>query len=237
MTAAFVRYAIALAAVLCAPGLHAQIVTGPAQAIDGDTLDLTGMRIRLFGIDALEARQSCERGGVSWACGQEARAVLAQLIEGRSVECDVRGTDKYGRSVARCHAGNVDLAEIMVLSGFALALPQFSDAYAASEARAKKFGLGIWNSDFLPPEQWRAANPGRKEPAGRETPRSNAEVPAPTVYRDASGRCAIKGNRSRRGEWIYHLPGRPYYQQTRPEELFCTEEDAARAGYRPSRAH
>jgi hypothetical protein len=91
MTAAFVRYAIGLAALLCAPGLHAQIVTGPAQAIDGDTLDLTGMRIRLFGIDALEAGQSCERGGVSWACGQEARAVLAQLIEGRSVECDVRG--------------------------------------------------------------------------------------------------------------------------------------------------
>ena len=49
--------------------------------------------------------------------------------------------------------------------------------------------------------------------------------------------CAIKGNRSRKGEWIYHMPGRPYYSQTRPEARFCIESDAQAAGYRKSRAY
>ena len=51
----------------------------------------------------------------------------------------------------------------------------------------------------------------------------------------AGGRCVIKGNHSRKGEWIYHLPGQAYYDQTRAEAIFCTEEAAQRAGYRPSK--
>ena len=48
--------------------------------------------------------------------------------------------------------------------------------------------------------------------------------------------CLIKGNRNRRGEWIYHLPGKPYYSETRAEEMFCSEAEAQAAGYRRSRA-
>ena len=44
-----------VAGIACVPGLHAQIVTGPAEAIDADTLDLTRTRIRLFEIDASSA--------------------------------------------------------------------------------------------------------------------------------------------------------------------------------------
>ena len=50
-----------------------------------------------------------------------------------------------------------------------------------------------------------------------------------------SDACNIKGNHSRRGEWIYHLPGMPYYEQTRAEAMFCSEEDAIAAGYRRAR--
>jgi hypothetical protein len=42
----------------------------------------------------------------------------------------------------------------------------------------------------------------------------------------------IKGNRNRKGQWIYHVPGMPYYEQTRAEEMFCTEAEARAAGYR-----
>ena len=48
----------------------------------------------------------------------------------------------------------------------------------------------------------------------------------------ASGSCNIKGNRNRKGQWIYHVPGMPYYDQTRAEEVFCTEAEARAAGYR-----
>ena len=51
-----------------------------------------------------------------------------------------------------------------------------------------------------------------------------------------SGSCRIKGNHSRRGELIYHLPGMPYYAETRAEQMFCTEAQARAAGYRRSRA-
>jgi hypothetical protein len=48
----------------------------------------------------------------------------------------------------------------------------------------------------------------------------------------ANAACRIKGNRNRKGQWIYHLPGMPYYEQTRAEDMFCTEAQARAAGYR-----
>lgn len=36
-----------------------QIISGQARVIDGDTLDIEGARVRLFGIDAVEKDQLC----------------------------------------------------------------------------------------------------------------------------------------------------------------------------------
>jgi hypothetical protein len=65
------------------------------------------------------------------------------------------------------------------------------------------------------------------------------EPAAPPVQHYASARsaqtsqgCLIKGNRNRKGQWIYHLPGMPYYVPTRAEEWFCSEAEAQAAGYR-----
>ena len=94
----------------------------------------------------------------------------------------------------------------------------------AGEVRARASGRGIWSSAFQPPGDFRSA--GRPETSG--TNRAVAEAPQ---ARPSAG-CVIKGNRSRRGSWIYHLPGMPYYGQTRAEEMFCTEAEAQAAGYR-----
>ena len=45
----------------------------------------------------------------------------------------------------------------------------------------------------------------------------------------ASSRCSSLSTRL--NEWIYHIPGMPYYEQTRAEEMFCTEAQARAAGY------
>jgi len=46
----------------------------------------------------------------------------------------------------------------------------------------------------------------------------------------------IKGNiNTRKGTMIYHLPGGTYYDKTKPEQCFATEEDAAGAGFRRSK--
>jgi hypothetical protein len=75
----------------------------------------------------------------------------------------------------------------------------------------------------------RAQSPNRADAAASASP-----APA-RRYTNAFG-CAIKGNRSRRGEWIYHLPGQEYYEDTRAEDLFCTEREAQAAGYRRAKA-
>src|SRR5688572_22588959 len=56
-----------------APMQPTQPVVGTARVLDGDTLDLAGHRIRLYGIDAPESRQICQRQGRSYGCGREAQ--------------------------------------------------------------------------------------------------------------------------------------------------------------------
>ena len=48
-----------IALAIAAPALAAGI-TGPARVIGGDIIDIAGTRIRLWGIDASETRQTCE---------------------------------------------------------------------------------------------------------------------------------------------------------------------------------
>lgn len=55
-----------------------------------------------------------------------------------------------------------------------------------------------------------------------------------------TGECLIKGNISRSGERIYHVPGGRWYDVTRIDRLrgerwFCSEAEARAAGWRRSR--
>ena len=84
----------------------AALVRGPAEVSDGDTLRIGAQRIRLFGIDAPEARQTCDSGAKgSWPCGAAATARLRALIGDGKVTCRPRDRDRYGRLVATCTVG------------------------------------------------------------------------------------------------------------------------------------
>ena len=65
---------------LIAAPIQAQIMYGKPVAIDGDTLDFGGQRVRLFGIDAPERAQTCTRNGEAWPCGEDAKALLQSLV-------------------------------------------------------------------------------------------------------------------------------------------------------------
>lgn len=163
---------------------NAQVMTGATKAIDGDTLEMGGQRIRLHGIDALEAQQTCSRNGETWHCGQEAAALLARVMDGKPVACEQRDLDAYRRVVAVCRAGGLDLAQIMIEAGLAVALPQFSQGYIESEAKVRSFGIGIWGARFETPADYRAAHPDQfRAPARpiREPTRPRA-VQARGVY-------------------------------------------------------
>src|SRR4029453_6485441 len=68
---------------------------------DGDSLEINGTRWRLHAIDAPELYQTCPDG---WPAGAEAAAYLRSLIAGRTLTCEPRGTDRYGRTIGLCRA-------------------------------------------------------------------------------------------------------------------------------------
>lgn len=162
-----------LLAVLAFPAC-AQDVSGSARAVDGDSLDFGGIAVRIHGIDAPELAQSCERAGVTWACGREAAAKLAALINGGSVYCQQRDYDDHGRVVASCRVGTVDLGDAMVSAGLAVAFTQFSTQYVGAETRARDARIGLWSGSFQMPADYRAANP---RPATRPDVRARAIAP------------------------------------------------------------
>lgn len=200
--------------------LLAATVEGRARVVDGDTLEVSGVKVRLFGVDAPELDQQCQRGGQVWACGRAAREELAGIVGRKRLVCAVQDVDRYGRAVAVCEAGGEDIGALMVRRGMAVAYLRYSARYGNAEAAARAEGLGLWASAYVQPEAYRHAE--REQAAGQVPP---------------EGSCVIKGNIGAKGGRIYHLPGQADYTATRinekkGERWFCSEAEARAAGFR-----
>lgn len=128
---------------------------GVGRVIDGDTLDVGSVRVRLHGIDAFERNQTCDGPRGPWACGAAATSALKSRAEGRALVCEVLDTDRYGRKVSRCELDGVDVAEALVANGLAMAYRRYSMDYVDEETAARAGALGAWNGSFDRPEQWR----------------------------------------------------------------------------------
>lgn len=216
--------------VLSVPSMAAaQVIEGPADVIDGDSLRVAGTEVRLFGVDAPEFSQPCFSNGSDVACGAMAKDVLAGLIGNSVLTCEPRDRDTFGRIVATCRTSGVDIGEALVEAGWATAFRRYGNDYVVAEMRARAARVGIWQWDFQMPEDYRATQQAALQPRAA---RSSARPAARPRRYEGNGQCLIKGNHSRRGDWIYHLPGMPYYDATRAEAYFCTEADAQAAGYR-----
>ncbi len=190
--------------------------SGDVRVVDGDTLHLGGTRIRLHGIDAPEAGQTCGGERVArWDCGAGATAALKQLVAG-GVGCTPRDRDRYGRIVAVCRSGGRDIGAEMVAAGWAVAYRRYATDYVIQEENARRSGAGLWRGTFIRPAEHRR---GARQ----------AEAPP-----DAA--CRIKGNISEHGR-IYHAVGTRWYRLTRisrekGERWFCSEARARAAGWR-----
>jgi endonuclease YncB( thermonuclease family) len=142
---------------LWSPALAGELI-GQASVIDGDTLEIHGTRIRLWGINAPESTQLC-RGDDSlrYRCGAQAANDLDAFIARRPVNCAPMSLDRYGRTVASCSAGGADLGERLVRSGLALDWPRFSKGrYDAAQRSAERAGRGIWKGSYVEPWLYRA---------------------------------------------------------------------------------
>lgn len=107
------------------------------RAVDGDTLRCAGNgRVRLLHIDAPELEGHCRRGRRCTPGDAEAsRDNLARLIRGRQVTCQREGIDRYGRILARCSAGGIDLACAQVSGRYAV------ERYGRLSCREARKGL------------------------------------------------------------------------------------------------
>jgi endonuclease YncB( thermonuclease family) len=219
-------------AFLASPTFAQAPVWGVGRAKDGDSLMVGDTEVRLFGIDAPEFDQRCMKNGESWGCGAAATDQLSRFVTGKQVRCESVGKDEYGRTLGRCMVGMNDINRTMVGMGYAVAFRRYSSDYVSAEGSAKVNKRGIWAGTFEMPSDFRHSG-DVPAPLRKSVPKRSAPKAVSSDWQGrASGNCNIKGNRNRKGQWIYHLPGMPYYDQTRPEEIFCSEAEAQAAGYR-----
>lgn len=114
------------------------VLQGRCWVVDGDTIVIDKVHIRIAGIDAPE---------LDHPFGKQSKWALVQLCKGQVVTARVRPELSYDRLVAECFlADGRDLAAEMVAAGMALDWPKFSGGkyrhLETEDARRK-----LWRAD------------------------------------------------------------------------------------------
>jgi endonuclease YncB( thermonuclease family) len=128
------------------PNCHTARDAGCSSTGDGDTIDVNGIRYRLWGIDAPESRQACKDG---WPAGVEAKHELEQLMAREQVPCEDRGHDRYKRTIGLCSADGEELGATMVSAGMAWTFTRYSSDYVSQERAAIGAHLGVHAHDCM----------------------------------------------------------------------------------------
>lgn len=145
------------------PSQAVKPIVGHGRVIDGDTIAIGEVRVRLEGIDAPETDQKCVDGnGRDYLCGIAASKALRTLVGNENVSCHPVGKDRYGRVLGVClNASGADVNAELVRDGLAVAFRRYSMRYASVEDAARNAKAGLWSGKFEHPGCHRAAMSGR----------------------------------------------------------------------------
>ena len=107
--------------------------SGYAHVIDGDTIKIRGMKIRLAGINAPELDRPY---------GVKSKYEMVNIVKGKKVCVVPDGTTSFDRIVATCYIdGDVDIGAELIKRGLALDIPSFTGGkyteFETKEARRK----------------------------------------------------------------------------------------------------
>jgi endonuclease YncB( thermonuclease family) len=92
-------------------------ISGQAFTLDGDTIVVEGIHVRLHGIDAEELNEPN---------GLKAKAMMKFIIGQDEVTCKLNGEKSYDRYVGTCYVKGIDLGIAMVAAGYALDCAHYS---------------------------------------------------------------------------------------------------------------
>ena len=139
-------------------------IYGIPKVIDGDTIKIDNFKIRLFGIDAPEMDQICQKPWVSikfisfnknYRCGEFSSNKLKNYLKGERIYCQIKGKDRYRRHLGICYKNKSDINKWMVANGLALSYVKYSKKYLINENVARKNSKGLWKGRFEKPWEWR----------------------------------------------------------------------------------
>ena len=143
-------------------GISKNIAGRVSRVADGDSLTLKTadgeVKIRLFGLDAPEMKQSR---------GRESKKYLARLVSGREVRVEVKERDQYGRVVGRVFVQDQAVDLKLVVAGQVWVYENYCRETFCGELRrlqeeARQSRRGLWrDNDPKPPWVWRQENPRR----------------------------------------------------------------------------
>lgn len=127
-----------------------EVLKGRCWVIDGDTIVINKIHIRLAGIDAPEMDQPF---------GKVAKSALVRLCKGQVVTAHTDGSFSHERTVAVCMLEDGrDLSAEMVKAGLALDWKKYSNGrYSSLEApdlRRKLWRVDARQKGKMPPKQW-----------------------------------------------------------------------------------
>lgn len=218
------------------------------EIIDGDTLRIkyngSSEKVRFLLVDTPETKH--ETLGEQ-PYGPEAKQFVKELLEDEKtvyLEFDVSYRDKYKRLLAYIYTKDgISVQEELLKNGLARVAYIYDpntkhvDWFKAIQKTAQKSAVGIWSvEDYVTnrgydKEAYLAAV--KDAPQSQETTSSpNEETKAPMSSSPTDGdACVIKGNINAKGNKIYHMPGQQNYDNTNPEEMFCSVEEAEAAGF------
>ena len=99
---------------------------------DGDTIEVGKIPIRLNGVSAPELKEPL---------GPQSKQFMRDLVDGKSVSCELIGAKTYDRLVGTCYLGRKDIGISVIEAGLALDCPRYSGGryaeFELTEARER----------------------------------------------------------------------------------------------------